>query len=151
MSLPVMTRQTQQTQQTERTRQTRHTQPSAAPAPGAATAAPHGTAVAAVWSARPACAGLDPGVVFARRAKDAAPALRACARCTLHQACEAVVAPAETWFDGVCAGRLWRNGRPVAALDARSPAPGPLPAPSARAGSTTPAGPALRSVRRERP
>lgn len=67
-------------------------------------------------ASRPACAGLDPGTVFARRLKDAVPALRACARCRLHEACEQAVDPAESWFDGVCAGRLWRNGRPVAAL-----------------------------------
>ncbi|WP_306318402.1 MULTISPECIES: hypothetical protein [unclassified Streptomyces] len=24
-----------------------------------------------------------------------------------------MVDPAHTWFDGVCAGRLWRNGRVV--------------------------------------
>lgn len=96
---------------------------------------------------RPACAGLDPRVVFARRVKDAAPALRACTRCALHQACEAAVTPAETWFDGVCAGRLWRNGRPVTALDAAS-----------RSGPDAPAGPGtaarhgeLADLRRERP
>lgn len=87
-----------------------------APAAGPSAARPAASARPAP-AARPACAGLDPRVIFARRVKDAAPALRACARCTLHRACEAAVAPAETWFDGVCAGRLWRNGRPVAALD----------------------------------
>jgi WhiB family redox-sensing transcriptional regulator len=57
-------------------------------------------------------------VVFARRPKDAAPALRACAGCPVRRECERTVAPADTWFDGVCAGRLWRNGRPVTAADA---------------------------------
>ncbi|WP_225847908.1 hypothetical protein [Streptomyces sp. HPF1205] len=87
--------------------------PSAPPAPSAA---PPPVPLSVLLSAsRPACAGLDPRAVFARRVKDAAPALRACARCRLHEACERAVAPAESWFDGVCAGRLWRNGRPVAA------------------------------------
>ncbi|MET9950355.1 WhiB family transcriptional regulator [Streptomyces sp. NPDC006339] len=65
------------------------------------------------WQAAAACAGLSPNVVFSRRGKEAAPALRACAVCPVSRECEAAVAPAESWFDGVCAGRLWRNGRPV--------------------------------------
>ncbi|MFI6286886.1 hypothetical protein ACIBCM_19415 [Streptomyces sp. NPDC051018] len=65
------------------------------------------------WQAAAACAGLSPAVVFARRARQAAPALRACAVCTVRRECERAVAPADSWFDGVCAGRLWRNGRPV--------------------------------------
>ncbi|MGW0466862.1 WhiB family transcriptional regulator [Streptomyces sp. NPDC003027] len=65
------------------------------------------------WQAAAACAGLSPSVVFARRAQHAAPALRACAVCPVRRECEAAVAPAESYFDGVCAGRLWRNGRPA--------------------------------------
>lgn len=65
------------------------------------------------WQSDAACAGLSPRVVFARRAAEAAPALRACAVCTVRRACEEAVAPADNWFDGVCAGRLWRSGRPV--------------------------------------
>ncbi|MFI8518984.1 WhiB family transcriptional regulator [Streptomyces sp. NPDC085481] len=65
------------------------------------------------WQAAAACAGLSPSVVFSRRGKEAAPALRACTVCPVRRECEAAVAPAESWFDGVCAGRLWRNGRPV--------------------------------------
>ncbi|MER5481747.1 WhiB family transcriptional regulator [Streptomyces sp. NPDC002812] len=64
------------------------------------------------WQSAAACAALSPAVVFARRAKDAAPALRACAVCTVHTECEEAVAPAESRFDGVCGGRLWRNGIP---------------------------------------
>ncbi|MFB7517848.1 WhiB family transcriptional regulator [Streptomyces sp. NPDC056144] len=65
------------------------------------------------WQAAAACADLPPAVVFARRPKDAAPALRACAACPVRRECEGAVAPAESYFDGVCAGRLWRNGRPA--------------------------------------
>ncbi|MFF8276738.1 WhiB family transcriptional regulator [Streptomyces lateritius] len=65
------------------------------------------------WQAAAACAGLSPAVVFSRRAKQAAPALRACTNCLVRRECEEAVAPAESFFDGVCAGRLWRNGRPV--------------------------------------
>lgn len=65
------------------------------------------------WRADAACAGMPPHVVFARRAADAAPALRACERCPVTRQCEETVDPARTWFDGVSAGRLWHNGRPV--------------------------------------
>ncbi|MEU4271307.1 WhiB family transcriptional regulator [Streptomyces sp. NPDC026092] len=65
------------------------------------------------WQAAAACVGLSPAVVFARRPQQAAPALRACAACLVRRECEAAVAPAESYFDGVCAGRLWRNGRAV--------------------------------------
>ncbi|MFI6440479.1 WhiB family transcriptional regulator [Streptomyces sp. NPDC050759] len=65
------------------------------------------------WQAAAACAGLPAGVVFSKRAKEAAPALRACAGCPVRRECEEAVAPADNWFDGVCGGRLWRRGRPV--------------------------------------
>ncbi|WP_432155446.1 MULTISPECIES: WhiB family transcriptional regulator [unclassified Streptomyces] len=73
------------------------------------------------WQSAAACAGLPPGIVFAKKPKAAAPALRACARCTVRHACEQVVAPAENGFDGVCGGRLWRSGRPVPVPDALLP------------------------------
>lgn len=65
------------------------------------------------WQAAAACGGLPPRIVFSKKIKEAAPALRACTRCTVRRACEETVAPAENWFDGVCGGRLWRSGRPV--------------------------------------
>lgn len=83
-----------------------------APSPARPAAPP--TTVPWPWQASAACADLPPAVVFARRVKDAAPALRACAACPVRRECEQAVAPAESWFDGVCAGRLWRNGRPAA-------------------------------------
>ncbi|MEU5973613.1 WhiB family transcriptional regulator [Streptomyces sp. NPDC047315] len=67
------------------------------------------------WQLSAACVGLPPSAVFARGVQQAAPALRACARCPVQRECEETVAPAESWFDGVCAGRLWRNGRPASA------------------------------------
>ncbi|MFF3333235.1 WhiB family transcriptional regulator [Streptomyces sp. NPDC002888] len=65
------------------------------------------------WHSAAACAGLPPRVVFSRRPAEAAPALRACAVCPVRRPCEEAVAPADSGFDGVCAGRLWRSGRPV--------------------------------------
>ncbi|WP_149183945.1 WhiB family transcriptional regulator [Streptomyces sp. TRM49041] len=83
--------------------------PLTAPAPSAPPAPPQRLD----WRASAACAGLPPQVVFARRAAVAEPALRACGRCLVLRRCEETVAPAESWFDGVSAGVLWRNGRPV--------------------------------------
>ncbi|MEV6839793.1 WhiB family transcriptional regulator [Streptomyces sp. NPDC051133] len=65
------------------------------------------------WQSAAACAGLPPKVVFSKKIKEAAPALRACAGCPVRRNCEKAVAPADNWFDGVCGGRLWRRGRPV--------------------------------------
>ncbi|OIK25878.1 WhiB family transcriptional regulator [Streptomyces malaysiense] len=65
------------------------------------------------WRSAAACAGLPPKVVFSKKAKEAAPALRACVGCPVRRRCEEAVAPADNWFDGVCGGRLWRSGRPV--------------------------------------
>ncbi|MEU0597686.1 WhiB family transcriptional regulator [Streptomyces sp. NPDC006393] len=65
------------------------------------------------WQSAAACAGLPPRIVFSKKVKEAAPALRACAGCTVRRHCEEAVAPADNWFDGVCGGRLWRSGRPV--------------------------------------
>ncbi|MEU9159335.1 WhiB family transcriptional regulator [Streptomyces sp. NPDC048424] len=75
---------------------------------------PAAPAVPWPWQAAAACGDLPPAVVFSKRAKVAAPALRACAGCPVRRECEEAVAPAESWFDGVCGGRLWRNGRPAA-------------------------------------
>ncbi|GAA2715898.1 MULTISPECIES: hypothetical protein [Streptomyces] len=73
------------------------------------------------WRDLAACAGLPDHVVFARRPKAALPALRACAGCAVRHPCLEVVDPRASWFDGVCAGRLWRNGREVRiSADART-------------------------------
>ncbi|MGI5457058.1 WhiB family transcriptional regulator [Streptomyces sp. CA-249302] len=72
-----------------------------------------GTCPPPAWQAVAACVGLPPEVVFSKKIREAAPALRACADCPVQRACEEVVAPAGNWFDGVCGGRLWRRGRPV--------------------------------------
>ncbi|MEO3974250.1 WhiB family transcriptional regulator [Streptomyces sp. CAU 1734] len=65
------------------------------------------------WRASAACSGMPPQVVFARREREALPALNACRRCPVARRCEETVAPARSFFDGVSGGRLWRNGRRV--------------------------------------
>ncbi|GAA1221532.1 hypothetical protein GCM10009665_09680 [Kitasatospora nipponensis] len=66
------------------------------------------------WRLLAACAGLPARTVFATRLQQAGPALGRCARCPVDRECLAVVEPAHSWFDGVCGGSLWRNGRAVA-------------------------------------
>jgi WhiB family redox-sensing transcriptional regulator len=95
------------------------------------------------WQSAAACAGLSPRVVFSKKAKEAAPALRACAACTVRRACEEAVAPAESWFDGVCGGRLWRSGRPV---PPPRPAVCPAPAPTAASAPLTAPAPTAKSA-----
>ncbi|MFF4168571.1 WhiB family transcriptional regulator [Streptomyces sp. NPDC001744] len=81
------------------------------------------------WRAAAACSGLPPHVVFSKREKEALPALMACERCPVVRRCEEAVAPAESFFDGVSAGRLWRNGRPAGRGRGRPGTPGPHAAP----------------------
>lgn len=40
-------------------------------------------------------------------------ALAYCGRCSVVKECEAFVRPRKSFFDGVVAGKLWRNGRIV--------------------------------------
>jgi WhiB family redox-sensing transcriptional regulator len=66
------------------------------------------------WRLAAACADLPARTVFATRLKQAGPALGRCLRCPVARECRAAVAPEHSWFDGVCGGVLWRNGRVVA-------------------------------------
>ncbi|WP_457032614.1 WhiB family transcriptional regulator [Kitasatospora sp. P5_F3] len=68
---------------------------------------------AADWREFAACAGLPSRTVFATRRTEAAPALDRCGHCPVRSQCLAAVQPDQSWFDGVCGGRLWRNGRAV--------------------------------------
>ena len=87
------------------------------------------------WQSAAACAGLPPGAVFSKKVKEAAPVLRACARCPVRRNCERIVAPADNWFDGVCGGRLYRSGRPVEIPAHLLPIMSAAPAPAPRGGS----------------
>ncbi|MFH9419999.1 WhiB family transcriptional regulator [Streptomyces sp. NPDC017529] len=65
------------------------------------------------WRERARCADLPVAAVFSRTAAEARPVLRACNACPVIESCLRTVDPANTWFDGVCGGRLWSNGREV--------------------------------------
>jgi len=49
------------------------------------------------------------------------PALNYCSRCIFWQECDSLVQPKTNFYDGVVAGKVWRNGRILAKLDATSP------------------------------
>jgi hypothetical protein len=49
------------------------------------------------------------------------PALNYCSRCIFWEECESLVQPKPSFYDGVVAGKVWRNGRILAKLDATSP------------------------------
>jgi WhiB family redox-sensing transcriptional regulator len=60
-----------------------------------------------------ACTGADPRLFDAVGGDAAEDALSYCDRCSVRQACEDLVRPAKSYFDGVAAGRIWHNGAPA--------------------------------------
>lgn len=60
-----------------------------------------------------ACVGADPKLFDAITADDTEDALSYCDRCTVIAQCETYVRPKQSYFDGVAAGKVWRNGAPV--------------------------------------
>jgi len=46
-------------------------------------------------------------------------ALSYCARCPVKAECVMIVKPHESYFDGICGGIIWKNGRPVGAKAAK--------------------------------
>lgn len=44
------------------------------------------------------------------------PGLALCAGCPFAAECTATVAPRESFYDGVCGGLVYRNGRPIGGL-----------------------------------
>lgn len=49
-------------------------------------------------------------------------ALTRCGACPFTAQCLARVAPAESYYDGVCAGLIWLNGQVIGGLTAAAPA-----------------------------
>ena len=67
------------------------------------------------------CRDADPWLFDQFNLDLAQPALNYCSRCIFWQECESLVQPKPNFYDGVVAGKVWRNGRIVAKLDATSP------------------------------
>lgn len=64
---------------------------------------------------RPACADEDPHMFDATNVDEAAAALAICASCRVdvRSWCRQTVRPAQSKFDGICAGEVWRGGKTV--------------------------------------
>ena len=67
------------------------------------------------------CREADPWLFDQFNLDLAQPALNYCSRCIFWQECDSLVQPKPSFYDGVVAGKVWRNGRIVAKLDATSP------------------------------
>jgi WhiB family redox-sensing transcriptional regulator len=67
------------------------------------------------------CRDADPWLFDQFNLDLAQPALNYCSRCIFWEECDSLVQPKPSFYDGVVAGKVWRNGRIVAKLDATSP------------------------------
>jgi hypothetical protein len=67
------------------------------------------------------CRSADPWLFDQYQIDLAQPALSYCARCKFWQECDSLVQPQTNHYDGIVAGKVWRNGRILAKLDATSP------------------------------
>jgi hypothetical protein len=59
---------------------------------------------------RAACKGVDPHLFDAYQHPEVEVALEYCLRCSVRQSCLDWVQPERSHFDGVCGGKVWRNG-----------------------------------------
>ena len=57
--------------------------------------------------------GADPRLFDAMSGDDFEDALSYCDRCPIIPRCEEYVRPKQSYYDGVVAGKVWRNGVPV--------------------------------------
>lgn len=60
-----------------------------------------------------ACLTADPRLFEANSGERAADALSYCERCPVVKECDELVRPRRSYFDGVAAGKVWRDGRVV--------------------------------------
>ena len=67
------------------------------------------------------CREADPWLFDQFNLDLAQPALNYCARCPFWIECESLVEPKPHFYDGIVGGKVWRNGRIIAKLDASSP------------------------------
>lgn len=67
------------------------------------------------------CNGADPWLFDQYQLDLAQPGLQYCRRCIFWQNCESLVEPRTSHYDGIAAGKVWRNGRVLARLDDASP------------------------------
>ena len=73
------------------------------------------------FTSKAPCRDADPWLFDQFNLDLAQPALNYCSRCIFWEECDSLVQPKPSFYDGVVAGKVWRNGRIVAKLDATSP------------------------------
>jgi WhiB family transcriptional regulator, redox-sensing transcriptional regulator len=73
------------------------------------------------FTSKAPCREADPWLFDQFNLDLAQPALNYCSRCIFWEECESLVQPKPSFYDGVVAGKVWRNGRILAKLDATSP------------------------------
>ena len=67
------------------------------------------------------CASSDPWLFDQTTVDLAQPGFSYCARCPFWQECDDLVLPKKSHYDGIAAGKLWRNGKVLAKLDPEIP------------------------------
>ena len=67
------------------------------------------------------CRNLDPWLFDQYQLDLAQPALAICRNCVFWKECDALVKPAASHYDGIAAGKVWRNGNVLARLSLDSP------------------------------
>jgi hypothetical protein len=73
------------------------------------------------FTSKAPCREADPWLFDQFNLDLAQPALNYCSTCIFWQECDSLVQPKSNFYDGVVAGKVWRNGRILAKLDATSP------------------------------
>lgn len=67
------------------------------------------------------CRNADPKLFDAITVQTAQPALDYCRECELWNDCAFYVRPSTSYYDGVCAGAVWENGKRIAQLIKKKP------------------------------
>lgn len=67
------------------------------------------------------CRDADPWLFDQSEIHLAMPALNYCRSCIFWKECDEWVSPKRNYYEGVVAGKVWRNGRILAKLDSSSP------------------------------
>ena len=67
------------------------------------------------------CRNADPWLFDQTNLDLAQPGLKYCKSCIYWNECESLVKPSGNHYDGIVGGKVWRNGKVLAKLDAASP------------------------------
>jgi hypothetical protein len=73
------------------------------------------------FTSKAPCREADPWLFDQFNLDLAQPALNYCSTCIFWTECESLVQPKPNFYDGIVGGKVWRNGRVLAKLDASSP------------------------------